>query len=335
MTIIPNAFQTPNLYVDRVMPYLTESELRVLIFATRHILGWQDTIKKRQNTISITMFERGFSTKDGEYYAGCGLGRAAIIKALESLVEFGLLGKDGEATSDGQKWTLKTTGINWEKLETRQGKQLDAFRSRTLKAREKAATKREAGVSDTPDETGLSDTPAVVSATYQDWFVPQTESKPSTKPSSKPEDNTAPDGAAVDAQPVFRQVDPDAPIFNKDRVFDVLAFVCFGIRDMRDVNKPIIVKGKAKDNPAGAMIGKIKNWLVQLYPEKDEAFVAEQVRTFYYDTPEAKRQYIPQDLAKFIAAWLRWYQKHLPAPKLEDKAPAGYTDELLPGATLE
>ena len=335
MTIIPNAFQTPNLYVDRVMPYLTESELRVLIFATRHILGWQDTIKKRQNTISITMFERGFTTKDGDYYAGCGLGRAAIIKALEALVEFGLLGKDGEATNDGQKWTLKTTGINWEQLEARQGKQLDAFRTRTRKAREKAAMKRDGGLSDTPDEPGLSDTPEVVSPTHQDWFVAQTESKPSSKPSSKPEDkDIAPDGAAVDASPFVRTIQPDAPIFNKDRVFDVLAFVCWGIRDMRDVSKPILVKGKEKDNPAGAMIGKIKNWLMQLYPEKDEAFVAERVRTFYYDTPEAKRQYIPKDLAKFITAWLKWYQKDLPAPKLKEAA-AGYTDELLPGAELE
>lgn len=145
--------------------------------------------------------------------------------------------------------------------------------------------------------------------------------------------DSAPNGAVGDGKPVFKKIEPDAPIFNKDRVFDVLAFVCCGIKDMRDVNKPLIVKGKEKDNPAGAKIGKIKNWLLQLYPEKDEPFVAEQVRKFYYDTPEAKRRFIPQHLEGFTTAWLKWYQKNLPAPKLDVKPE--YTDELLPGAELE
>lgn len=318
--IIPNAFQTPNIYIDRVMPYLTESEIRVLLYATRHILGWQDKIKKRKNTISITMFERGFTTRDGVYYAGCGLGRAAIIKALASLQEFGLLAKDGEANADGQKWTLETVAIDWEKLEARQSKQVDAFKARTEKARAKAAAKREDGLSDTPDEGGLSDTPEVVSGTNQDWFVGQTQTKPLSKPSSKPFKNNAPDGAAdgnsssENENGHSQTNEPDGPVFDKERVFDCVAWAAFHIKDMRALRKKLIVKGKEKDNPASVLIGKISNWLNKFYPERDEPEVAQKVIQFYQDWPSRRKYNIPQNLEKFAKEWIAWDQENLPDP---------------------
>ena len=120
--IIPNTFQCFNAYVDRAMQHLNDSELRVLLFATRHILGWQDKINSRRGNISLGMFENGFTVTndDGETteYGGCGLGEAAIRAACKSLVEFGLLEKIGFPTELGQEWRLGESPV-WAKLEQR------------------------------------------------------------------------------------------------------------------------------------------------------------------------------------------------------------------------
>lgn len=119
--VIPNTFQTPNDYIDRAMLYLTGSELRVLLYATRHILGWEDTIESKTAPISLSMFDGGFVTKKGKVYAGCGLQRAAIVSALKGLVKYGLLEKIGRPTKKGQRWHIGE-GIEWEKLEQRKRK---------------------------------------------------------------------------------------------------------------------------------------------------------------------------------------------------------------------
>lgn len=204
--IIPNSFQTPNLYIDRAMPYLTDSELRCLIYATRHILGWQDRIGRQRGNISISMFEHGFTTKDGIEYAGCGLGRGTIISALKSLTEYGLLIRIGTAGEHGQEWELGSTGIQWEKLEHRQSKTIDAFRDRTAKARKAKAEKQAGGLlnnTGTVEQTTgglLNNTPP--------GLLNNTESKPSskqhTKPSSAPQ-NGAGTSPAKTAKP--RKVD--------------------------------------------------------------------------------------------------------------------------------
>ena len=49
-TFVPNSFQTPNDYVDEIMPYLTGEEFKVLIYAVRRILGFQ----KRQDRTSLS-----------------------------------------------------------------------------------------------------------------------------------------------------------------------------------------------------------------------------------------------------------------------------------------
>ena len=55
---VPNSFQIPNIYIDHVIPYLTSEEWRVLSFAIRHILGWQDKIADRQAYISLSRFSK-------------------------------------------------------------------------------------------------------------------------------------------------------------------------------------------------------------------------------------------------------------------------------------
>lgn len=146
--IIPNTFQTPNALVDQVMAHLTDSELRVMLYAVRHIYGWQDRAAHNVGEISLTMFEHGFTVThdDGEttQYGGCGLGRGAIIRALEKLVTFKLLIKAGKPTTRGQAWKIGTTP-DFEALEARTLEAAKTNRQRTQKA-----TAKRTGTSDVP-----------------------------------------------------------------------------------------------------------------------------------------------------------------------------------------
>ena len=129
--LIPNSFQTPNLLVDRLMPLLLDTELRVVIFATRHILGWTNTVGARAATLSISAFETGHRGMPG-----CGLNRAAIIKALDSVADFGVLRRIGEPGKEGQRWVLPDNEgeIDWPALEERLAKRQQRNRDRTAKA---------------------------------------------------------------------------------------------------------------------------------------------------------------------------------------------------------
>lgn len=129
--LIPNSFQTPNLLVDRLMPLLLDTELRVVIFATRHILGWTNTVGERAATLSVTAFETGHRGMPG-----CGLNRAAIIKALDNVADFGVLRRVGEPSKDGQRWALPDSEdeIDWSALEGRLAKRQQRNRDRTAKA---------------------------------------------------------------------------------------------------------------------------------------------------------------------------------------------------------
>lgn len=186
MTIVPNSFQTPNVFIDQAMLYLTNSELRVLLFATRHIMGWQDKIKKRQGAISLTMFENGFTTTDGKRYQGCGIGKHAIITALDSLVKFGFLTREGLPTEDGQVWELHEN-VDWKALIARTDATEDNRRQQTKKARQKMQAKRGGSVVEQTPAGGVSDnTMQGVVGQTSTGVVEHTESKPYSKPYSKP-----------------------------------------------------------------------------------------------------------------------------------------------------
>lgn len=116
---LPNTFQNPNVYVDRGMSYFTDPELRVMLFTVRHIFGWQDRIEARTARISLSMYEKGFVTKEGVRFGGCGLTRPSIVKALNSLVELGFLERLGDPTPQGQRWRIPTSEPDWQKLELR------------------------------------------------------------------------------------------------------------------------------------------------------------------------------------------------------------------------
>ncbi len=182
--LIPNSFQVPNVYIDRLMPLLTDTEFRVLMFAVRHILGWQDTIGQRAARLSLSAFESGYRGSEG-----VGLGRAAIVKALEGLERFGVLRRVGEPTRNGQMWELGEA-FDWEGLKKRHSERQMKNRRRTQSAVSARAgngvvraTNQKSGTSDVP-ESGLSDVP-VVRATYRKVVRPTYPIKPIRNPQSR------------------------------------------------------------------------------------------------------------------------------------------------------
>jgi hypothetical protein len=134
---LPNAFQTPNAYVDEVMPYLTGEEYKVLIYAVRRILGFQ----KRQDRISISQFTNGTVHTDGYILdEGTGLGIGTVKKCLANLVDFGLmvrLGENDPRTNEGTLWSLQWNDdeVNWQALQERLEKWDKVNADRIAKAR--------------------------------------------------------------------------------------------------------------------------------------------------------------------------------------------------------
>lgn len=181
MTGLLNSFQVFNVYIDRAMELLSDSEFRVLMYTTRHITGWQDRIDERQGCISISMFEKGFTTSGGVVFAGCGLTRQTIINAIAALVEYGFLERTGKPTTKGQKYTLETKGIDWSALEKRHVAQVDANKQRTAKA----SKSRRSG---TLDDTGTSHDTML--GTLDDTML-STSDDTQTKTSSKPTTKTS------------------------------------------------------------------------------------------------------------------------------------------------
>lgn len=184
--ILPNTFQTPNSYIDRAMPHLTDSELRCLLFATRHIMGWQDKMTKRTARISLSFFEQGYTADDGTVYAGTGLNRAAIIKALEALVKYGFLKRVGKPTTAGQQWRLNDTP-HWDALEQRSAARQERRNHQTHPATRARQQKRTGTLNDTSiveRTTGTSNVP--VSLNVPDRYVERTASGTSNDTESKP-----------------------------------------------------------------------------------------------------------------------------------------------------
>ena len=143
--IIPNTFQTPNLYVDRLMPLLTDIELRVLIYMTRRILGFN----RREDQISLSQFTDGLiSTKNGEQLDhGAGISKEAARTALDSLIKLGIVTQTQPYDSAKRvpaTWSLQLDDslIDWQALQERREATKNAGVERAAKrrVREKSPT---------------------------------------------------------------------------------------------------------------------------------------------------------------------------------------------------
>lgn len=134
---VVNAFQTPNAYVDEIMPHLSGEEWKVLTYATRRILGFQ----KRQDRISISQFTDGIKSQDGEALdSGTGLGIETVKNCLANLVAFGLMvrvSENDKTKNEGVLWGLQwdSEKVNWDAIEAREIKRTEANKKRMAKAR--------------------------------------------------------------------------------------------------------------------------------------------------------------------------------------------------------
>lgn len=323
-TVLPNTFQCFNIYIDHALEHLTDSEVRILWYATRHILGWRDKIKNKQGHISLSMFENGFTDSNGNHYGGCGLGKGAIIAACKSLVEFKLLQKTGKPTEDGQGWELTTDDIQWDKLKARTAERLVKQKNKTLKATAAMVNKR-AGTSDVPEketvEGGTSDvTMQGTSDVTMQGNVARTESNPLSNPSSNLEELNTSAAIATDTQTdsATSNIIPDAfeqavavveAKIKKERtpdlVFEAVAFHIFDI-DPSTVTKetggrigPIAqwLKGKSDGlKRAGGKVGFISR---AAEPEHVKQFAL----WYKLEYPDAN---LPYDLVKFVESWRKW-----------------------------
>ena len=136
--IVPNSFQTPNLYVDRLMPLLTDIELRVLVYMTRRILGFN----RREDQISLSQFTDGLiSTKNGEQLDyGAGVSKEAARTALERLIKFGIVTQTQPYDSAKRvpaTWSLQLDDalIDWRALQERREATKNAGVERAAKRR--------------------------------------------------------------------------------------------------------------------------------------------------------------------------------------------------------
>lgn len=80
--LVPNSFQMPNVYVDEVLPILTGTEVKVLLFVARKTFGWGKIVE----TLTIA-----------EIMAAVNGSRSAVSAALNRLVEMVVIAREGEA----------------------------------------------------------------------------------------------------------------------------------------------------------------------------------------------------------------------------------------------
>jgi len=121
---IPNSFQTPNVYIDAVMPLLLPHEFVVLSYAVRRIYGFN----KRQDRIALSQFTDGTVSGDGHNYDyGTGLSVGTVRKAIDVLIGFKLLIKVADndtRRNEGALYELQLDqdAVDWDGLKLRAAK---------------------------------------------------------------------------------------------------------------------------------------------------------------------------------------------------------------------
>jgi hypothetical protein len=84
----PNGTIVPDEFFDVLMPQLSKSELRVLLYIIRRTLGF----KKHADTISLKQMTDGITTRDGAVLdRGTGLSKASAARGVKRLLERGII----------------------------------------------------------------------------------------------------------------------------------------------------------------------------------------------------------------------------------------------------
>lgn len=138
--ILPNTFQHPNFFVDKLMYLLEPEENTVLTFAVRRILGFQENISSRRDHISLSQFTDGITARNGEKLCyGCGLSASGVRTALDALEKHRILlpTSDKPDPRKGQEYWLQENPdcIDWQGLQNRLNETKARDAARTQKAR--------------------------------------------------------------------------------------------------------------------------------------------------------------------------------------------------------
>jgi predicted transcriptional regulator len=84
----PTYTQVPDEIIDVLMPELSDSELRVLLYIVRRTFGF----KKAADSISLSQMVNGIETRDGRVLdRGTGLSRSSVQRAVNGLRQKGVI----------------------------------------------------------------------------------------------------------------------------------------------------------------------------------------------------------------------------------------------------
>lgn len=218
--VIPNSFQTPNAYVDIAMQYLTGDEFKVLMFAVRHIFGFQDRIEGRQHQMSLSMFQHGTP-----WSAGTNLSKNTLRKVLKQLIAFNLLERIPiRDETDGGLYRI-CASPDWDAMKKRH-EELDAKnRQRAVKMNAPA----EGITSDVIPVEGITSdgNPAITSDGNPGITSDVIQTNPPSNPILKPKKSTASAARTKTSKPKAEKPDTDKSerVAKKDALFDEIVRV--------------------------------------------------------------------------------------------------------------
>ena len=94
----PNGTFVPDDVFDVLLPELTESELRVLLYIIRRTFGF----KKDSDSISLSQMVNGIRTRDGRVLdRGTGMTRRGVLKGVAGLTDKGVIRVEKGVSGDG------------------------------------------------------------------------------------------------------------------------------------------------------------------------------------------------------------------------------------------
>jgi hypothetical protein len=107
----PNVTPVPDIYFDLIIPELTESELRVLLYIIRRTFGF----KKNSDPISFKQLVKGIKTKNGKILdKGTGMSKSAVWRGVNGLIEKSIITVEKKLTKEGDNdinvYSLKFKG---------------------------------------------------------------------------------------------------------------------------------------------------------------------------------------------------------------------------------
>jgi phage replication O-like protein O len=118
--LIPNSTQIPDVILDKWMAELSGAEFKVLLYVARRTYGFG----KVSDRISLSQIADGITKRDGTVLdRGTGISRSSVARALNSLIELGIVLRKTNLDEVGREFEESTYSINlnWPSDSSRNG----------------------------------------------------------------------------------------------------------------------------------------------------------------------------------------------------------------------